>query len=157
MKERIKSGTNDGTNTYACWLSEQCQIWALSDIHLFWHALCVSCYRSCSRNTPEQWSSIAVCLARKYETWMCKLELPTSRLVPAHTVRWPGQAQRSTLRSQNNNNNNRRVKLRNLPRGVDLSFLDGWPGGLEFHRSPKSGCWEQMFTLLDFWPESTFL
>ena len=50
-----------------------------------------------------------------------------------------------------------RVKLTNLPRGVDSCFLHGCPGGCNAHRSPNSARWKQLFTLLDFRPENQIL
>ena len=50
-------------------------------------------------------------------------------------------------------NNTRRVKLRNLPRRVDLSFLRVCPGGLNSH-GPKSDHFKELFALLDFCSEN---
>ena len=50
-------------------------------------------------------------------------------------------------------NNTRRVKLRNLPRRVDLSFLSVCPGGLNSN-GPKSDHFKELFALLDFCSEN---
>ena len=50
----------------------------------------------------------------------------------------------------------RRVKVRNLPQGLDSSFLDGWPKGWNPHAVPIPAA-EQIFTLLDFQPDSILL